>query len=68
MAPLSSTDRTGSEGEEDLAGRQGIVSPERFNRRKVASPSRIRKRARRGRANTVAKRGMHQRRNKRVSW
>jgi hypothetical protein len=54
------------EGEEDLAGRQGTSPPERFNRRKVVS--RVRKRARRNRANEVAKRGMHQRRNKRVNW
>jgi hypothetical protein len=68
MSPLTSTEWTGSEGEEELAGQRGIAAPERFNRRKVASPSRVRKHARRGRANAVAKRGMHQRRNKRVSW
>ena len=66
MSPLTSTEWTGSEGEEELDGRRGIVPPERFNRRKAAS--RVRKRARRGRANEVAKRGMHQRRNKRASW
>jgi hypothetical protein len=66
MSPLTSDDWTGSEGEEELAGRRGTVSPERFNRRKVAS--RLRKRARRAAANEGAKRGMHQRRNKRVNW
>jgi hypothetical protein len=66
MSPLTSTDWTGLEGEEELAGRRGATLPERFNRRKVAP--RVRKRARRGRANEVAKRGMHQRRNKRSSW
>ena len=66
MSPLTSTDWTESQGEEDLAGQRGGAPPERFNRRKVAS--RVRKRARRGRANEVAKRGMHQRRNKRSAW
>jgi hypothetical protein len=66
MSPLTSTDGTESEGEEELAGRRGTLPPERFNRRKVAS--RVRKRARRVRAPEVAKRGMHQRRNKRASW
>lgn len=66
MSPSTSTDWTGSEGEEDLAGRRGTTPPDRFNRRKVAS--RVRKRARRGRAGESAKRGMHQRRNKRVNW
>jgi len=66
MSPLSSIDWADSEGEEDLAGRRGATTPERFNRRKVAS--RVRKRARRVRAGEVPKRGMHQRRNKRVSW
>ncbi|MCI0335111.1 MAG: hypothetical protein L0228_18025 [Planctomycetes bacterium] len=66
MSPLTSTDWTGKDGEGDLAGRRGTALPDRFNRRKVAL--RTRKRARRNRANDVAKRGMHQRRNKRVSW
>ena len=66
MSPLTSADWTGKDGEEDFAERQGSVPPERFNRRKVVS--RVRKRARRNRANEVAKRGMHQRRNKRTSW
>ena len=66
MSPLTSTDWTGSEGEEQLAGRRGTVPPEQFNRRKVAS--RVRQRAQRDRANEVAKRGMHRRRYKRTSW
>jgi hypothetical protein len=36
------------------------------NRR--AKTQQVRKRASRNRSNEVAKRGMHQRRNKRVSW
>jgi hypothetical protein len=40
--------------------------PERFNRRKASQ--RTRKRARRGRPTDMAKRGMHQRRNKRSAW
>jgi hypothetical protein len=40
--------------------------PERANRQKVTA--RTQKRARRSRSNEVAKRGMHQRRNKRISW
>jgi hypothetical protein len=68
MVPFTSTEWAGAKDEQELAGRQGISTPPRFSRRKVASPSRMRKRARRGRANEVAKRGMHQRRNKRVSW
>jgi len=66
MSPLTSNDWTGSEGEEDLSGRRETTPPERFNRRKIAA--RVRKRAQRGRASEVAKRGMHQRRNKRSGW
>jgi hypothetical protein len=51
---------------EDLAGRSASSPPESFNRRKVGQ--RVRKRARRSRSNDMAKRGMHQRRNKRAAW
>lgn len=66
MSPLTSSEWTGKDGEEELAGRRGIAPPDRFNRRKVTT--RTRKRARRNRAVEVAKRGMHQRRNKRSGW
>jgi len=46
--------------------RSSSVPPERANRQKVTA--RTQKRARRTRSNDVAKRGMHQRRNKRISW
>lgn len=54
------------ESEGDFTERRGSVPPERVNRQKVSA--RIQKRARRSRSNEVAKRGMHQRRNKRISW
>jgi hypothetical protein len=41
-------------------------APELFNRR--TKSQQVRKRARRNRSNDMAKRGIHQRRNKRVSW
>jgi hypothetical protein len=50
----------------ELAERGGATPPESFNRRKVQQ--RTRKRARRSRSNDMAKRGMHQRRNKRSGW
>jgi hypothetical protein len=53
-------------GDEQSAGRVGNTPPERFHRRKPAS--RVKMRARRSRSNEMAKRGMHQRRNKRLSW
>jgi hypothetical protein len=51
---------------EELAGRNASSPPESFNRRKTTQ--RTRKRARRSRSNEMAKRGMHQRRNKRSGW
>lgn len=45
---------------------RGATPPDLFNRRKATQ--RVRKRARRSRTNDMAKRGMHQRRNKRVAW
>jgi hypothetical protein len=50
----------------ELIERRGSVPPERANRQKVTA--RTQKRARRTRSNDVAKRGMHQRRNKRIAW
>jgi hypothetical protein len=47
-------------------GRAAPGRPESFNRRKA--DTRTRKRARRSRANEMAKRGMHRRRNKRTAW
>jgi hypothetical protein len=41
-------------------------APELVNRR--TKSQHVRKQARRNRSNEVAKRGIHQRRNKRVSW
>jgi hypothetical protein len=51
---------------EQLFGRGSSAPPERFNRRKAIQ--RTKTRARRSRSNEMAKRGMHQRRNKRVAW
>jgi hypothetical protein len=45
--------------------RRGSVPPERLNR-PVAG--RTQKRARSSRSNEIAKRGMHQRRKKRIAW
>ena len=52
--------------ENDVLGRKETLPPESFNRRKASK--RTRKRARRSRSNDMAKRGMHQRRNKRSAW
>lgn len=59
---------TGDEEIPDEQGteRSGSVPPERSHGRKPTR--RIRMRARRSRSNDMAKRGMHQRRNKRVAW
>lgn len=54
---------------DDLDGefgeRRSSVPPERSNR---PAAGRAQKRARRTRTNDVAKRGMHQRRKKRIAW
>jgi hypothetical protein len=52
--------------EEQAFGRAGAAPPERFHRRKVTQRARMR--ARRSRTNEMAKRGIHQRRNKRTTW
>jgi len=54
------------DGDGDMAERRASGPPERSNRRAAARS--VRKTARRSRSNEVAKRGMHQRRNKRVAW
>jgi len=54
------------DGDCDFAERRASGPPERSNRRGVVRNTR--KSARRSRSNEVAKRGMHQRRNKRVAW
>jgi hypothetical protein len=53
-------------GDEQEMGRGSALPPERFHRSKPTR--RIKMRARRSRSNDMAKRGMHQRRNKRLSW
>jgi hypothetical protein len=64
MTPPSRDDLEQSDG--DFTERRSSVPPERANRQRVTA--RAQKRARRSRSNEVAKRGMHQRRNKRISW
>ena len=49
----------------EFAERRSSVPPERSNR---PAAGRTQKRARRTRSNDVAKRGMHQRRKKRIAW
>lgn len=66
MCPLMPTEFNELGEEEELAGRRESVPPESFNRRKAVQ--RTRKRAQRSRSNEMAKRGMHQRRNKRAGW
>jgi hypothetical protein len=51
---------------EQYFGRANSTPPERFNRRKAIQRTKVR--ARRSRSNEMAKRGIHQRRNKRVAW
>lgn len=52
------------EGDDEV--NNGRTAPERLNRR--VKPPQQPKRARRSRPSDAAKRGMHQRRNKRASW
>jgi len=49
----------------DFTDRRSSVPPERRNRPAAGG---VQKRARRTRSNEVAKRGMHQRRKKRIAW
>ena len=66
MPPLLPGELNELAGDVELDSRGGATPPDLFNRRKAAQ--RVRKRARRSRTNDMAKRGMHQRRNKRVAW
>jgi hypothetical protein len=50
----------------DDTDEQRTKVPERSNRRSLKR--RVEKRAQRSRSNETAKRGIHQRRNKRVAW
>jgi hypothetical protein len=65
MGPYLLTELMELSENEEFAGR-GCMPPESFNRRKTSQ--RTRKRARRSRSNDMAKRGIHQRRNKRSAW
>lgn len=65
MAPAWRADLDELEGDDGQGGRSS-VPPERLNRQ--AASRRAQKRARRTRSNDTAKRGMHQRRNKRIAW
>jgi hypothetical protein len=68
MCPYEVTDFD-EEGSETLSEREPGARPERLNRPKASRRVKIRA-TRRSRANTgeMAKRGMHQRRSKRMSW
>ena len=65
MCPLLPNDDEQMD-DEQVFGRATSAPPERFNRRKTTQ--RVLARARRSRSNEMAKRGMHQRRNKRATW
>jgi hypothetical protein len=65
MSAIVTTDLTELIDGEEFAGRAS-TPPERANRR--TGRQRVRRRARRSRSNDMAKRGMHQRRNKRSAW
>jgi len=64
MTPSMNFNYDDSELDETTASRRGLP-PEMQSRR---AKSVVRTRARRNRSNEVAKRGMHQRRNKRTAW
>lgn len=64
MSPTWRDDVDEFEGE--FTERRSSVPPERMSRNRAIG--RTQKRAKRSRSNDVAKRGMHQRRNKRISW
>jgi hypothetical protein len=65
MCPQLPFDDDVIDGEQNF-GRANTTPPERFNRRKSIQHTKAR--ARRSRSNEMAKRGMHQRRNKRLAW
>ena len=66
MTPSLRFDFDDPDGDEELAGSRRASAPELSNRR--VRSQQVRKQARSNRSNDVAKRGMHQRRNRRVAW
>jgi hypothetical protein len=66
MTPAWRLDVDELDADGEFSERHSNVPPERSNRRDVSR--RAQKRARRSRSNDVAKRGMHQRRKKRIAW
>jgi hypothetical protein len=67
MSPSTSIDSDDLYAEEDLASVRTGSPPELFRRRKTAQRTRSR-RVRRSQTHDSAKRGIHQRRNKRLAW
>jgi len=65
MTPSHGNDNEQFDDEQDAGSRRG--GPPELGRRQ-SNTSQVRKTARRNRSNDVAKRGMHQRRNKRMAW
>jgi hypothetical protein len=65
MTPAWRVDLDELDNDEEFGGRTSNP-PERSNRSNLSR--RVQKRARRSRSNETAKRGMHQRRNKRIAW
>jgi len=66
MTPSLRFDFDDADDNDELADSRRASAPELLNRRAKSPTSR--KRASRNRSNDVAKRGIHQRRKKRVSW
>lgn len=66
MCPTTPIGSEGLDADEAESGQGGVAHPERHRRRKVSTRPKMR--ARRSRSNEMAKRGMHQRRNKRSAW
>ena len=66
MCPTSIDDFEEFDGGNDAAERGASSPTMRLGRRKTNQ--RTRAQARRARSNDMAKRGMHQRRNKRIKW
>jgi hypothetical protein len=65
MCPTTPLGFEGLDAGEDESER-GATRPERYRRRKLSARPKMS--ARRSRSNEMAKRGMHQRRNKRSAW
>jgi hypothetical protein len=66
MTPTARDEFDATDDNEQTDGAIRSGAPDFSNRR--TRSLHVRKSARRNRSNAVAKRGMHQRRNKRVSW